>query len=71
MSSLRLDSVLFLTCHCCLSYGKEVGDRVGEGETEDDVGVEERQRENQERGSHVDQVVNTEGDHQSKLYSFF
>ena len=53
-----------LTCHCCLSYGKEEGYRVGESETEDNVGVEERQGEHQEGGRHVDQIVNTEGDHQ-------
>ena len=55
-----------LTCHCCLSYGKEEGDRVGEPETEDDVGVEEGQGEHQEGGRHVDQIVKTEGDHQSE-----
>ena len=37
---------------------------MGESETEDNVGVEERQGEHQEGGRHVDQIVNTEGDHQ-------
>ena len=65
-------SVFFLyhTCHGSLSYWKEVGHRVGEREAEDDVGVEQRHGEHEERGRHVDEVVNTQGDHQSELYSY-
>ena len=61
---------LGLTCHCCLGNGEEKGHRVFEAQTEDDVGIEQGQGEHQEGGRHVDEVVNTEGDHQSKLYSY-
>ena len=44
-----------------------MGHRVGEGETEDDVGVEQWYGEYQERGRHVDEVVHTQGNHQSEL----
>ena len=61
---------LGLTCHCCLGNGEEKGHRVFEAQTEDDVGIEQGQGEHQEGGRHVDEVINTEGDHQSKLYSY-